>query len=476
MRRTQHIVMTGFLAVCLLSLGGLALAGTSQLPVKDGDFGCIPQAQADRYIQDFSIDTQSFGGVELCKPEVDTKKLFNDLRLIEEGKFEGKGTNLLIRGFLQADKYYTWMKGQTRGIERGNDIPFATAYNSGGYFTMQDGWAILSTLGRVGTVVHEARHTAGYSHVPCTAGPYMGTSVSGCDTTYEYGGSHAIEMEYYARVAVLGTNFHPLYQSMARMMAMGRSNVFFNKSPIQRKMAVMAKTHDGRGVLVFNNQSFSRNLPVTSTGHLKRTSFGATWFDQAQGIALDVYKPFSMNLMDGQFVANDLNEEQSNDYSLDDFSYFKLLRQDRGQGHDILDAEEFDIGLQRYFMVLNSKAEMNSYVFPEGKWRGYAKAPSQSGQFRAISPEGSEKIYFVADNRDVFELNPGNLQYSKQSWTWPQDFTSYAKTQSEVLGLSTKGEVFSIQKGQPTQAFPALQGMQVDDLISVPTYDAFEVN
>ena len=111
----------------------------------------------------------AFGGLELCRFSVDTKKLFNDLKIIKEGRFQPKTTNnVFIRNAIPAPQYYEWMKSMTRGMDRGNDIPAATAYNRGGYFTMQDGWAVLSTLGRVGTVVHEARHTGGYYHIQCT--------------------------------------------------------------------------------------------------------------------------------------------------------------------------------------------------------------------------------------------------------------------------------------------------------------------
>jgi len=171
------------------------------MPYMDGDFACISQTQAQKYVKDFRIDTQSFGGFELCNSAVDFKKLMNDFVIIENGRFQkvlGQN-NLFIRDFLQGQDYYTWAKSQTRGVERGQDIPTATAYNSGGYFTMQDGWARSSTLGRVGTFIHEARHTAGYRHYPCQQGSYQGSSMAGCDSSYSQGGSHAVEMEYYAK-------------------------------------------------------------------------------------------------------------------------------------------------------------------------------------------------------------------------------------------------------------------------------------
>jgi hypothetical protein len=161
-----------------------ATADKNELPVFDHDFVCTTQEKADQYIRDFKIDTNSFGGRDLCNSKVDIKKLFNDLQIIELGQFDlnyssihkdedetsaGNSSdqtaiNPLIGGFIDTKNYYPWMRDQTEGMNRGNDVPYATAYNSFGYFTMQDGWATLSTLGRVGTVIHEARHTAGITN------------------------------------------------------------------------------------------------------------------------------------------------------------------------------------------------------------------------------------------------------------------------------------------------------------------------
>src|SRR4051812_22260962 len=113
----------------------LSFNARAELPYLDGDFGCFSDADANRYLSDFAVNVDSFGGKELCDPSKDTKKLLNDLSLIEKSEFEARGEHKFIRGLVDRDNYYGWMKGETRGVRRGHDIPYATAYNSGGYFT-----------------------------------------------------------------------------------------------------------------------------------------------------------------------------------------------------------------------------------------------------------------------------------------------------------------------------------------------------
>ena len=278
---TQGLYFKIFIIFSSLIISLVTQAGVPEMPYQDDSFGCISQADANRYTSDLKINTASFGGVELCRSEVDTKKLFDDLFLIENGKFQSTGQNNLIRGFVDASQYYSWLKQQTYGVERGQDVPYATAYNSGGYFTMQDGWAKLSTLGRVGTFIHEARHTQGYRHIACQQGPYQGFSnIAGCDSNYSYGGSHAVEMEYYAHVSVQGVNFHPVYKKMARLMAIARSNIFFNTPVLKSRTAVLTLSADRQQAYLFDQGKWlSRETPEHNTGRLKRTSFGAVLYE-----------------------------------------------------------------------------------------------------------------------------------------------------------------------------------------------------
>lgn len=203
---------------------------------------CATNERATRYTQELNILYDSFAGPKLCE---ETEKLFSDLALIEDGEFAGVASHSYIQNLVAADDYYPWLVSQTRVVERAHDLPWSVLANSWGSFTIQDGWGKLSTVARVGSLLHEARHTEGFSHTSCAQGPYRDSGVAGCDENATAGGAHAVEMEYYARVAADGSNFHPVYQSMARMMLQARSNTVFNESPPQAEDVLLARTSEG---------------------------------------------------------------------------------------------------------------------------------------------------------------------------------------------------------------------------------------
>lgn|GEM_PF-1179829 len=434
-----------------------AYAGNADLPYKDTDFACISQAEANKYVSDYGIDVQSFGGMELCNSATDTKKLFNDLSLIEKTQFNADNGHSFIRGFVNGASYYSWMKGETRGMNRGNDIPWATAYNSGGYFTMQDGWATLSTLGRVGTVIHEARHTAGYRHYACSHGPYGGASSAGCDTTYSQGGSHGVEMEYYARVVLLSKNLHPAYKSMARLMALGRSNFVFNESPMRQREALVGLSGN-RMVLVDGTEVSERETPVAAAGSvLKRTSFGASLVKGQKAVAVDVYG-FS-----------------NNGYSMeDDYSYYKLYKTPRPNGPTAVQSiEEIDVGTKRYFAVLADGGKVYSYNFPQGAWHTASAALSGADTFVTRAPAGEFGLFAVKADGSVVPFDLTTRRFgSPLRERWTSDTRAYAKMGNTLVRLTADGRVVNASTGDSIEPFAK---RVVTDLVNVPLYDTFEV-
>lgn len=426
---------------------------SADLPYLDREFNCFSQEVANRYISDFNINVNSFGGLDLCNADNETKKLLNDLYILENGQFRGASNNKFIRGFVAADGYYRWLKNETRGVRRGHDIPYATAYNSGGYFTMQDGWAKLSTLGRVGTFVHEARHTAGYRHIRCNQGPYQDTSVSGCDSTYNYGGSHAVEMEYYARVALDGVNFHPVYKKMARLMAIARSNVFFNAPVIQSREAVLAVTQDGREAHLYDQGQWHIREVPQAEGRLKRTSYG--------GVLFDGLKAFSIELYENSGFA---------DFVADTYSYYKLLAESQTA---VRDFEEFDVGTKRYAVRVSNNNKLAQYNFAQGAWGREISLPTEVVTLHTAVPGRAENgLYLVNAIGEIYNYQPQTQKITKEEQKWPVEFQEVIAFKGHNLILMKEGSIYVLNDGQMERwQTPGIYS----GLISTPVYDGFEV-
>ncbi len=438
----------------LITFTSQAQISTSPMPYQDEKIACLSEAIANRYISDFNIDVRSFGGKELCNWQVDTKKLLNDIDIVNNGHFGISGNNNLVRGFVGTNDYYNWMKEQTFGVARGDDIPYATAYNSGGYFTMQDGWSKLSTLGRVGVFIHEARHTEGYSHIACNQGPYQGSRLSGCDSNYAHGGSHAVEIEYYARVATEGTNFHPVYQKMARLMAIARSNFVFNSSPLKTREGLIALSMDRKQAFLYDNGTWvNREVPIVD-GKLKRTSFGAVLYKDTAAYAIEVYQNSGFS-----------------DLVLDTYSYFKILL-DKNQS--VKDFAEFDVGTKRYVVQITNDNKLAAYEFPSGNWGSALKLPFDVVRISSAIPgQAHSGLFIVNTKNEIFAYQPQTQRLVSQTGTWDNDNKSVVFFKGQNYILKTNGQVY-VQSATDLQAWPN-QNL-FSDLVAVPLYDAFEVS
>lgn len=440
----------------LFSLLFSSLLWAQTIPWQDSDFGCFDRNTALRYEDDFNIDVRSFGGFELCNSKVDTKKLFNDLAIIEHGSFSQALTNVYIKGFVPADNYYRWMKSQTYGVRRGNDMPTATAYNRGGKFTMQDGWADSSTLGRVGTVIHEARHTAGYYHINCKQGPYAGVVMAGCDPDYNYGGSHAVEMEYYARVSVQGTNFHPVYKTMARLMAVARSNAFFNSPVVQKKEALLAlSATQARADLIVDGKLFPREAPGIQ-GTLKRTSYGAAVFDGRNALSIELYgaKPIGVPIVDT-------------------YSYYKLIS--KSSQPKVFDFEEFDIGPKRYVTMMPNRNSLQVYDFPRGQWSRPTSLNFEVAMTATRLENGQSGFFLIDKAASIYPVNVQNASIgSPLQFKWNPNVVSVAALNQRLYVLMRDGIIYERSAARGYKA----QGQNRDrfrGLVNIPIYNGFEV-
>lgn len=434
----------------LTALLGVHLAMASDMAYDDKDFACVSNAQAQKYVRDYNIDLDSFGGMELCDSKVDTKKLFNDLQIIEQGQFSADSGNNLVKGFVPANNYYAWLKEETRGITRGNDNPTATAYNSGGYFTMQDGWALMSTLGRVGTVIHEARHTEGYRHYPCTQGSYAGTGLPGCDRDYNTGGSHSVEMEYYARVAVQGQNFHPVYKSMARLMAVARANFVFNQTPLKKREALMAlEAGTGKAVLFDGGNQFLRERPSIQ-GLLKRTSAGAAIFDYRMAYTLEMYEVTGFNP------------------TLEDsYSYLKLLMESKAPYKDF---EEFDVGAKRYVVGVDQQNRWASFNFSRGRWNSSQATNLNFVKSTTRLQNGTQGYFLISDKNKIYQVDAENQRLSETPHVWDPHVINVAQYDGGLLFLKDDGVIYRAN-GQPWEKATTTYSQ----IVNVPLYDSFEV-
>ncbi|MBK8201021.1 MAG: hypothetical protein IPK68_01400 [Bdellovibrionales bacterium] len=436
----------------IFSVSSGSFAHSSDIPSVDEDFGCSLKEKFDQYIHDFSVDIDSFGGPELCNSKVDTKKLINDFEIVERGLFAPGNSNVFIQNLISADSYYQWLSSVTYGVRRGSDLPWATAYNSGGYFTMQDGWAKLSTLGRVGTLLHEARHTEGYSHRSCSHGPYSNTRVPGCDESISEGGAHAVEMEYYSRVVLQGENFHPLYKSMARLMTLGRANFVFNENPMKEEHRLLARS--GNSAFVVSAEGHARSdIPVLQGYSLKSTSFGASLFNGSDAFAIDFYKG-----------------NQGSTSLLDDFSYFKITRMP--QHVPTIDLEEVDLGDRRFLIGLTANEQMRSFLFSNATWSPPVKIPG-AVKFARIAPDGSQGLFVIKGGGRYCQVDLKTLNCPDSHSLWPEEIIQYAISGDELVELNREKKVLH---SSTHTSYPPLMNQPIDDIVSVRLFDSFALS
>lgn len=256
-------------------------------------------------------------------------------------------------------------------------------------------------------------------------------------------------MEYYARVVLMGENFHPVYQAMARLMLLARSNFVFNENPLAASDQLLVRTEQG---LVRLRGEERTDLPAPKAAQqattLKRTSFGATLLDLPTGAwSLD------LSLSDAALS--------------DDYSYFKLLKMPVPER--LTDFEEVDLGLQRYVFARGEGDQLYGYKFSRGGW-GNAVPLAGAERFVTVDPHGRPGIYVIKNDSSYCALQPARLTCEHAPLGWPRDAARFVRFRDTTLKLNRDGQVVDTNG----QLYPPLADVQALDVVVIPKYNVFE--
>jgi hypothetical protein len=243
---------------------------------------------------------------------------------------------------------------------------------------------------------------------------------------------------------------------MARLMAVARSNFVFNTGSLVSTERLLIRSNAEESQLSVDETTWiRRQTPNLPNSQLKRTSAGAALFDGQNALTYDLY--------------NQTSEQNI----IDDFSYLKLFRQDRGQGQaPLADFLEADVAGKRFVLLLNQQGQITNYNFAEGKLNPWSRFSAPGAFFSTETPEGKKGLFLV-HNTAIYELNTfGTLNPRLLSETWPRDLKSVMSLKQQRYFLSTNGELIA---QDTTQQKESTLSLDVKDAVLVPTYSEFDL-
>jgi hypothetical protein len=241
---------------------------------------------------------------------------------------------------------------------------------------------------------------------------------------------------------------------MARLMAIARSNIFFNTPILQTREAVVALAADRSVARVFDKgQWVTREVPQAE-GRLKRSSFGGVIFDGLKALSIELYE-------NSGFA----------DLIPDTYSYFKLSAENSGP---IKDLEEFDIGIKRYVTRITADNKITPYDFPNGRWgRDLNIGFNVVHTSTAVLGKNQSGLYLVAESGEIYNYQPQQARIISTGQRWSSDIQEIIVYNGQNLVLMNNGR---IMVGQGSQLVPWTETNEsFSGLITAPMYDGFEV-
>jgi len=259
-------------------------------------------------------------------------------------------------------------------------------------------------------------------------------------------------------VSTQGVNFHPVYQKMARLMAIARANFLFNTPVLQKRETLFALSNDRRqGYLLENNKWIQREIPVQDNSQLKRSSFGAVMFDSVKAYAIEMYQNSGFS-----------------DLVLDTYSYFKILLD---KNEKIKHFEEFDLGTQRFIVKIDESNQISSFEFSRGEWGRSYPLPFSVSQIVTQVPQLKDTgFYIIKPDGKVAIFQPREARVAElQNVTWDSSVVKFYNVDGQRIYLKTDGKLY-VENSNQLLLWDKAMDFIFSDIVAVPLYNGFDVN
>ena len=463
------------LAACLL------LPHTARAEIQE-ELGCVPAEKAAKYVQLLGVQTEQFGPLELCESTNLNKKLLDAIHSLELGRFSRTSASPLTRRVVEGD-YLPYLTERIDRVERngcsGDETVVACVKPGQTTMHLQDYFFRLPAVNRVGTLLHEARHIDGFPHVDCESGPLAG-SPGGCDPRWAYRGSYAVELEYYARVALEGENFHPVYRTIARASAVALMEENFNEAPAQPRERLAIVHKDGGGLSLFDgDRVVERPGAVIRDARLiaRRYGLAALPFDRAANTwLLDPYSPSSSAdpalspLLGTLFESYNRVDPARRPHFIDILNRrdmqarlfgdrLELTVQPQNRGDDLLQVKLATEGLG-----------LKNFAASRLCWR-----PDPIFGNPRVTPVqvlGAQGILYQVKNLFSWEEAP---KLEALPCVLPEDLREATEYGGRFLGLLEGGRIVELPRdGGEVRAFAPLEDVRAEQILVFPYYDELE--
>lgn len=253
-------------------------------------------------------------------------------------------------------------------------------------------------------LIHEARHTDGFHHVPCTHGANRKSDKSqsggdSCDTSYEQQGSYGVAAGFMAEIAKFSTD--PVQKQQARSTYVVDLVQRFNKLPLDVKPGLIAQTNEGE-ISFFDG---AEKFPLLQLGNPKAVltmrSDLPTFFDPLGSVKSFVFAQDLIDTKGGYAKDYVVAYSQSERESLKDVYYGSLhdysclLFADKLRcGDNFADDEDIDFQLKDIrpiqFLISENSALVNNEVLYIVADNGHLyPLPAKWQDFKAWSKNGS---------------------------------------------------------------------------------------
>lgn len=260
--------------------------------------GCLDESAISSIKEKITLDGEGWEAFDPCDSKSNTYKMWESLILIKEIVVSKDKVDMgpLNQEILPTDFWGYFTDHVSTIVNESECKPNIVAYVYGmwndrvvhvcPYFYTDS----FNTYVRAETILHEARHFEGYSHVACTRGPRAGDGGRNCDNNIQEKGSYAVTIESLAKMAIMAENIPSPMRAELKNEAIGYDEAFNEPILPQGFQSTYLVSQDKQKAYMYDGLKIIEVPTVSGVKIISRSATLAAFpLDKSDAYTLDTY-------------------------------------------------------------------------------------------------------------------------------------------------------------------------------------------
>lgn len=247
---------------------------SSQTSSQTSQDACLDEALVQEIRSHIDLQVSDVAQFDRCQPTTHTYLVLQALSLIKTMRYTDDSLAAPFSQDILPGDFWTYFSTRVNKVQEEDSCPpnvlafvYGILHDGVVHVCPQMMDASFLKYERAETMLHEARHFEGYSHVTCIRGNRKGQS-GACDDTVEEKGSYAVTVEVLTKMALNAKDIPKVQQTLLKTLAVSYANDVFNTPVYDHDLTAFYLEGVDQQAYIYSNKGLVQVASLGADVHL----------------------------------------------------------------------------------------------------------------------------------------------------------------------------------------------------------------